>query len=495
MSRQLNIENIGEVISEFRNLLGEKFVEEELESFDTKGLREAEVERLSVSSHPIAQSWVNLCAESARSKNDGKLRLSANSLVLLEELHWIQFASKLRGAERNLADVRNRSKFHSGKHEANIAAQYAHFGFDVSFLPEQKEKTADLLVKTATGEVYVECKSFLDRSEDEDPHWSQFERSISKKLKIHKRCWSIYVLCAEVLDHQLKTELTTAVQDQISAENLSDLLLSNDRVLVQFRKIGEPDREVFGEFSGQVPGIRLRVMADVRIVQGQMWHRNPTIISVDSIFDPNQSRRLYNYIKKASRQLPPDRPSVLHIDLNIKDPARIFDVIDECWNPMHRRLEASHRRINAVVLSGGAVLPNPRDPSNSFHRELAVVPNRRGRNSLPSDFCIFGSAPSPSFDKLDGKEGTIFFRFSINEPLEKQTGRTIIFHCSTDGLRQVRIWQTFKNRLRFEVFNPDIGRKTEDFDLNYLVVGELYSFAVTWAKDGVRAYLNGKPLN
>ena len=56
MSRQLNIENIGEVISEFRNLLGEKFVEEELESFDTKGLREAEVERLSVSSHPIARA-------------------------------------------------------------------------------------------------------------------------------------------------------------------------------------------------------------------------------------------------------------------------------------------------------------------------------------------------------------------------------------------------------------------------------------------------------
>ena len=147
-----------------------------------------------------------------------------------------------------------------------------------------------------------------------------------------------------------------------------------------------------------------------------------------------------------------------------------------------------------MVLSGACVLQNPVDPSKPLHRESAIVPNRHARNSIPASFRILGSAPSSYLEKLGGDEGTIYIRFLVNQALHQQSGRTAIFHCSTEGLRQIRIWQTYKNRLRFEVFGPKIGRKTKDYDVNFLTIGDYHGLAIAWGDDGIPAALDGQML-
>lgn len=489
---QLNHRNILGFVSRLRDLLGQEFVAKELDAFRLSGLSIVDAKRQRVSAHPIAETWARLTMEASKSAEEAKFLLSPSSIVLLEWLYAIERAAALPNAGRMLRDVKTKAKFHSARHEAQIAIWYANMGYSVRFVPEGAERTADLVVRTESGEVFIECKSLQDPGNEDDREWGQFEHDAMKALRRHRRCWSVYVQSTVVLDHTMRRALTERVKEQIAADCLDEILLAESQICVQLRKIADPETLFVGGEIGTVNAMRFQVAAEIKMNAGQLCHKNPMIVGVDALFEPNQEKRLKRHLQKAGQQLPGDRPSLVHIDMNIGRPDRAFKVVNRCWAAVHRRLEQNHSRVNAVALSIGMLAYQ--DGHGSYRTESALIPNRRARRALPTDFSILGSNQSFDLDDRVDKEGTVLVVFSIHRPLRDQVGNSLLFNCSRDGLRQVRVWQTFDNCTRFEVFTPAIGRQYVDHNLGDMEVGKGHILEFFWSKDGVRVRLDHRLL-
>jgi hypothetical protein len=486
--------NIVEVVSRFRSVLGAEFVEKELNSLSIVGVSPVDAQRLRVSAHPIAEMWQLLCLEAARSAEAGKFLLSQTSMILLDWLYSIEQASMLPNANRMLDDVKSKGKFHSARHEAQIAARYAEKGYQVSFIPEGEAGSADLLVATPDGEVYVECKSLRDPGKEDDPEWGQFEIETTKFLRKSKRCWSVYVQSSARIDHSVRKSLSAAVRLRIVEGVLDEIRLANEQIVVQFKKICEPEELVHRETLERVNAFRGYSAAEfLKLETGEVVQKNPIAIGIDALFEPNQTKRLVRDVKTAGRQLPKNKPSLVHIDVNVDDAGRAFGIVDHCWGAVHSRIERNHRRINAVVLSMG-MLVLPTIGFGRYSIENAIIPNRRARQTLPSGFSVFGSSDVQHIDDQTDGEGTLLVIFSIDRPLSEQVGRSLLYNCSADGLRQLRVWQTYSNHTRFEVFTPAIGRKYADHELRGMVVGNNHLLEVYWSVNGVKVRLDHKAI-
>jgi hypothetical protein len=94
---------------------------------------------------------------------------------------------------------------------------------------------------------------------------------------------------------------------------------------------------------------------------------------------------------------------------------------------------------------------------------------------------------------LKSGEGTIALEFSINAPLREQMGRSLLNYCSSDGMRQIRLWQSFRNHFRADIVERAFGRRT-CANLNDLSVGTVHKLAISWSGSASTAAVDGQML-
>jgi hypothetical protein len=153
-------------------------------------------------------------------------------------------------------------------------------------------------------------------------------------------------------------------------------------------------------------------------------------------------------------------------------------------------------RVSAVALSARTIDKNMKEGGNPILNYNAIIPNPAATNPLPAGFAILGSNDK-CLDLTSG-EGTLALKFEIHEPIPKQLGKDLYYHCSADGWHQLRLWQSFSNQFRADIVHPAFGRRTFKGDLNHLEIDRLHKLAASWSSEGVRVAVNGamiSPIN
>ncbi len=484
-----------------RSVLGDDFVTNQLESIIAAKLNLSQRLQAEVSGHPMIKDWAQLCADVEKTEKNKKLSMSPSSALFLEVLYNIKHASALPNAEKMMSDIRSKGKYHSGKHEADIAIRYSELGFDVGFIQEGEEKAADIRVKAKNTEVHVECKSFRDSFLDDYPHWRYFQEVLCNELLRLKRCWVVLVDVVGTLAHTERNHVLNHIKGQINNNELKKIELFDDKISVKIDNIATPDEEM------RFPGLSLysnyntAVKFEVRDVKSGTVFRNPVVVGVSNIFESNQAKRVLNYLKKAKNQVSKKYPAILHIDLDLDSMYNIFEVIDDCWDIVHQKLEKDFRGINAVVLTGNAISPKFPNTNYPTIRETVIIPNRFAKKKLPKDFGVLGFSEKihePGNFAVESelkKHGIFSFNITLKSELDTQAGTLLFVHCSRDALFQLKLWQTHKGYFRFEMFTPNLGHMIKNYDLSVVEVGKTYRLSFTWTETDLEFSIDGQRVS
>ncbi len=146
-----------------------------------------------------------------------------------------------------------------------------------------------------------------------------------------------------------------------------------------------------------------------------------------------------------------------------------------------------------MVLMARTVNEHLKQGGNPILNYNTVIPNSDPVRSLPGDFTILG-AEVQDINMTSG-EGTIYIEFEIPEPLAKQRGRQVFYHCTGDGRHQLRLWQSFSNRFRVDFVHPGFGRRNFEGDLNYLEINVKHRLAAGFSSEGIKVNVDGTELH
>lgn len=104
-------------------------------------------------------------------------------------------------------------------------------------------------------------------------------------------------------------------------------------------------------------------------------------------------RSVVNSIRQAAKQLPPDSPNLVYIHISSGSLGAVATRIDSVEPAIDDLLNVlnMHGRLNAVVLTGQATINGWSGPNTMTVRYVyRTVENRHARNTLPSNFRVFG---------------------------------------------------------------------------------------------------------
>jgi hypothetical protein len=220
------------------------------------------------------------------------------------------------------------------------------------------------------------------------------------------------------------------------------------------------------------------------------------------------------------------------VEIPYRNSARILDVGDLAFQRTFGFLK-QRPRINAVVLSARTQMPANKEGDRPVMDYFVVIPNAYPGARLPGKFRIVGAEDNipviaarplladllwwakliwlwaksrqvfwPTLvsgardleGTLSSGEGAIALEFNINAPLREQMGHSLLNYCSSDGTRQIRLWQSFRNHFRADIVERAFGRRTFRADLNDLSVGTVHKLAISWSGGAPTAAVDGQML-
>lgn len=495
----VSLEKLDYLHKEIEEFFGEEMIGAlEVLSSDIKGMTAHS--RAEALAHPLAPVWKQFKKEMLRSKKESVLLFSEKSVKFLELYDSLLAISELDNFERINSRIRKKDHFYSAAFEAKIASSYLEEGCSVEIVDEAgSSRSPDFLIRTDEGgKIYVECKSLEDKKRTEIFLWDQLFPRIRNTLDRYRREWSIFIapeniLSGSDLDVIAKTIELAAEQGKVGdlkcpgfiirvRENPSLLKAKNGEI-----SIGRGDSDLlYMEFD-----IATSTPPDFSV-------KNIRALSIEQFFTPNQFDRIDNALKTANKQLCEDTPYVVHVELPEGKGDKITEVVDFCYDRLLGKVKVDYKNVSILVISS-FIFSDDQSFDTCGSREFHVlIPNYASRNNLPKGFGVLGSClPSNDVRQFESnpQEGSIVIEFSINEPLDAQQGRSLLWRSSNDGRYQLRLSQTHMNKFRVEVVTPDLGRKYQDFDLNWLPVGEPVKLAASWSEDGIRLAALGKIVN
>lgn len=485
---EINEHNIENYIEEFRKVLGDDFINE-IDSFETLGLKKHEADRTESTAHPFALWWRAYKQDIIRIKDSGRFGLSVQSSRALEMLSNLIDIKNIPNVQRIKNSIRNKGTFFSGIFEAYIAAGYLFQGFSVEAVEEQpgnKQKTTDLHVKVGSQIIYVECKSLDDFAIKESKHWQEILDRVSCILRNHKKNWGITILCGKQIDDKDKQSICNEIAIDIKKNNLGLRRLENKKIIIQYEKLSEWDQVFTGSLI--IPKRGEHVMLDAEVIRETdgMKYKNCRIIEVKPHVELDVTNRLVSEIKKAARQVPKEGPGIIHIAIPHKVGSQLLDVTDSSYLKIFKILNRNSQRVNSVVITG-SVLDNNHLPLTYHHY---VIPNMITRSELLSDFSILGA--NDTGISLPDKAGKIHIAFTLSEDWDKNKPAYIYNYCSKNGKYQFRIWRTWSDKLRIDLVTPSNGRIFLESNIGGFVPNKQNYFDCIWNEDEIKIYLNGE---
>lgn len=474
---QVSVRNIDDLLQKLKDVLGLEFFELIEGQVPGPGTVHDAILALE-KSHPLAW-WVQ------QLNTDVERSLAAKSLYFHDESFWtldlladLLDCRNIPGFNRRLENLKDVSQFYSTKFEIHIAASYARQFEGVEFVdPNSQGKSNEMIIPFSKGDVFIECKSLQDQI-----------------LQQKRVAYQIFL----------------RMQGELEKFGVPIHMNFDMKCRLEFKDVVEIADSVckFLRGCGSLPS-----RMSNRYMVLTISHAAYTTINLNAWMPPEQTNQIVRTIKRASTQLPKNNASIIHVEVPYRFGPQLLRIADNSYDRV-RSLLYNHSRINAVVINGMTRNENVRDGGNPIHYHADVVPNSTCKMSFPKDFSL-GVAILPPFEggdsqtnqslpddaidvaKLDdldlsSNQGTILVTFTINEPLPKQIGNSLIHKISKDGQNQLRIWQTFGNFARASIVHPEYGRIHLDTDLNDLETNRLHKIAISWSRDGITLACNGK---
>jgi hypothetical protein len=496
---QISLETIEALPEALRRIVGRERVQRLVgDHLTRKPSGPAEEAAKRASAHPFALDWERLLNEIQQSKTTNQIRFSPDTIFFLDALVSIDEYAPGEIKEELMRKLANRTQYHSTIFEAYIFRQYASRNQKILPVAEDRKdqlRTPDFKVQAGEQTVYIECKSMQDLVITAAPLWNQLLMRLAKKLETHRRSWRIGLRASRWLSGKDIDPLLSALSPFIRDD--APTTFNSGPFEVTCSRLGEYDEIREGDLSlgYDTSPEHFQMGAMIKVENGKtLWSR---LILVDGVqhFETDQTRRILSQIDDAYKQIPDGFPGVIHIEIPYRIGEKLLDVADNAYQRVFGYL-GKKPRISAVALCARTVNSTATFTQQPIFDYFAVIPNPSARHALPPDFQILGANTQPQLgvESFDSEVGTMYIQFGIHEPLMKQVGRDIIYHCSSDGHYQIRLWQSYSKKFRADIVAPTFGRRTAEADLNHLAVGEVHQLAVTWSREGVRMAVNGQVL-
>lgn len=346
------------------------------------------------SKHPLVTNYVE--ATSVCEASDAKcIHESPAALWALMLAHDLCATSQYIDIERLSSRLRNPNDCEPAKYELYVMAGYIEAGVRVE--KTDADSMGEFRVFEGSQHVHVECK------------YKSIERMAQRRVKA-------------VFDNgddrfrELMEKKSTKALVQISCrtdpseEDLPKLLACVSRALEH--DIGETGLQFQCSSKFEVsflPGIWVTADSGVRLPTGFDYGFAEATVEKDSMGKTRPGRgwgvawrvlrpggwmrSVVESFRQAASQVPADSPNLIYIHVPAGGLGAVTTRIDSVVPEIEDLLSnpGSHKRVNAVVLTGQATLRGWSAPKVTTVKFIyRIVANRNPRNALPSNFRIFG---------------------------------------------------------------------------------------------------------
>jgi hypothetical protein len=450
--------------------------------------------------HPFAAIWGDITRGIEESKSSRSLSFSSRAWFLLDDLAALDSAKGDPAYPSLIEKLKGRKQFFSTLYEAQTYAQYHQLGYDVSIVPASPTpsiRAPDFKLSLSGGEtVFIECKSMLDDVEEEQQIWRDIRTRIATALTKHSDSVGLRIVAnRRIRQKDKKQVLQTFYRLLREFPNTSHTL--SDAVKMSIKAIDDPTIALSEPCT--FPRKRHEQgWAEATATEGNLVHAW-TIQSIPFV-EVDQTDRILRLIRQA--QLPHDGLGVLHLQLPYQDPYHFFEVLSAA-RPKVEDILSRRRHISAVLLTGRFMNTDMKDGGDIMSRHIAVLPNF-AIQTLPANFKLPGhrslevmSEPKDMDLALGAindfeltPSGTMTIEFSLNERLDEQPGRFLMSYCSTDGRKQLGVWQSYNNFFRIDIIHDAFGRRSLKQKFDFLAPGILHKLMFTWSEEGITCMVN-----
>lgn len=471
------------IINEFENL---RLVRNDEKKFYEASLR----------AHPLSRMLCILEVDSENSIKENRLKISKDGYRLIQMYDDLLTLENNPGLPRIISSINVPESFFSGLFELLISASYTRMGYDVEVLSESSKRTPDFRIASSHGWFYVECKSIENKLRNAEVVWERFSRRVNKLACEIGWQLGIDIIASDYITNKQADELIGYLKTSISPPENVTLNLDYSTVYVSFldRFYNEkPYKEI--QFSALDLG---RVEFSLRRDGNVDYVSQISYVNVKGFFSGDyvkQSKRLFS---KANSQLPCSDFSVLHLEIPHGSHDEFIPSMDAIYPHIYRKLNRKDINVDSVIISSLSKEPVIVNGDASMMQEHVIVPKHNFKTAYFQGMNLLGSHDTENILiklKENPNEGTIFFEFFLEQPLQAKFGCYIFSVVSEYGDYQIKIGLVSEKTIRVEIITPEIGRLMCNYHhSDILRDNDANKMAVSFDVHFIRAALNGVML-
>jgi hypothetical protein len=290
-------------------------------------------------------------------------------------------------------------------YELHVGAGFRRLGWPLEWLPDAGERRPEMIVAPKTAQaVSVECKK-RDRSDGFEQDASQFWHSLQFKLRKTMQAATLNFAVRITAEQFRLGDVDGVVSDTVDTLKSREVgaMTTSTGYRVEFTKLAESGesipsdvfnlfpRGVYGVNLGQVYPQQVRVPRFPGDPVSEGMVVDPVVLRLELVDDRQRRvKGVLRILKSGAKQLLVGMPGVIYIDVSLGTLDRESVEFDSIAEAVRSRLEHTHTRVSAVVLT--AIEPTrTMNGVPVWWIRTEVIEQPRPQHPLPGDIRLPGS--------------------------------------------------------------------------------------------------------
>lgn len=425
--------------------------------------------------------WLQVMRSDIEQSDETKtLSLHKESILLLDVYNDLVVTKKVPNWERLTNVVFHDERTGSFVDELACLKDLVETGHLVEICDETGitgRKTADFILHNDGQSIHVEVKSLEDRRSSEVYKWLQATKSLNDTCQSKSISYHITIDVSDITNPNLKQRIIECMSSGIkAAKEYGEEALPSGKVV--FRRFHDPIKLLPPQIGDPPDGFE-------RYVSARVDKAHPENVDYAIAFDirvqlmDDLIQTTLNQIGSAAKKFPSESANIIYIGMPFVDGRYFMEQTDILFDSIYNELNRKRSRINAVVLMAktinSGILASNQQP---ITYERFIISCHQPKVPFPRWF----SFPLANMDnEIDlNSEGTLSFQFQPHAPMIHQRGKNLFWLLSPTGNTQVRIWQNYTDRLRFDVMSKLTKRILIDADVSSINPYDRCFAALTW---------------
>jgi hypothetical protein len=477
-----NIETLPKLIKPF---LGTPLYQE-IQNYDIKGLNSLQIKKLNKKSHPLCHYWQPLMQCIDESKSEKKLKLNEQSIFIINLYYTLEITKEIKSFDTVLLKLRRQAIFFSAVNELDVARYYVDQGYQVTAIPEKKNKTPDFEIQTQSGDVvYVEAKLIEDIKQKEDPKWQALIKNLDKILVKNKRSLSIDLIAKIPLDKIDQESITNLIEEYCQKVHQPvECKAKSEKIDIIIKELCPWEHE----FQNQINlpddrgDISHRVFSAVKR-DDDFYLSNYREITVEKFTKIDIQKTVRNNVEKANKQAVAGFPLIVHVGLPNKKSSEILNITEFMQTQLHGDINRNFEKINAISVHGSSTEVNSKG-INPTREHRTIIPNFKSINPIPSSF-KFGTfdALNKSSISSNGQIELGYSAESLKKSLKDESFGELFFLCSHDAQCQIRLLLTTNQKFRLQLVSPELNYRNFDISIDNETFRKGKKLSFSWSEN------------